>query len=218
MVNKQLYLYFFTAAALCFSCKEASDKKTEVESLKAEETVICELIKSRVMLEDTTFKFSITRDTLWSAYAKTNDTSRVKKFPRDMSQMTLWEYEEYYHSLHGLFQNDKVIISDTLFNIKKDYYAKNKLYKMCDSIVFLDQPNKPKAWMCDSTSALVAIKALDFYERWYCNKTDGNIRKDVLAYAAIAFNYKVEKFLPSFFVFKNKESYELLRSKIQTKK
>lgn len=218
MVNKQLYICVIVITTSFFSCNNSVDKKTEPTQPKTEETVICELIKSRVMLEDTTFKFGITRDTAWTAFYKTKDTSRVKNFPTDMNQMTLWEYEEYYRSFYSHFQNDKVIITDTLFNIKKDYLAKTELFKICDSVQFTDEPNSPAKWMCDSTSRLVGIKALDFYERWYCNKENGNIRKEVMAYATIAFNYKVEKFLPFFFVFRDKESYELIKSKIQRKK
>lgn len=219
MVNKQLYICLLIAVSALFSCKDVTEnKEVETTSSKVEETVICELIKTRVMLEDTTFKFQAVKDTVWVSYIKHRDSMRVKSFPGDMSQLSLWEYENYFHSFYNIFKNDRVLFTDTLLNIKPDYSSRTSIFKICDSVMFLDEPGKPTRWMCDSTSTISSIKALDFYEKWYSNNTDGSIRKDVLAYAAIGNNYRVGKFLPVFYVFKNKETYEQLKTKLQRKK
>ena len=117
--------------------------------------------------------------------------------------------------LFSFLKNENSIVTDKELSILKDEHSKRSIYVMCDSIMFTDDPKRPHEFVCDSTSAFMFIQGFDFYEKWVIEKVSGNITKEVLAYAPVKYNEVRKQFAPIFYVFKNKEAFEKIKTKIK---
>ncbi len=200
-----------------FGCKEDVPQSSNKEVVN-NDTVLNPFVKYRVMIEDTnTFTNYIRkRDSLWFAFRKTKDSTCLKL--ANSLPIPCPEFEAYKSTLINLINNGKVFVTDKDLKITDSRILRRDIYIMCDSIMFTDDPSKPHVFVCDSSSRILEVSGLDFYEKWMYNKETGSITKEILAYSPMRFDEERQKLLPAFFVFKNKEIYNEIKSKIQNNK
>jgi hypothetical protein len=214
MVNKHLYIWAFAFLLVLCSCKDDA-KQSAVEEKPDDETVLSELIRSTVLVEDTSFNYVMKKDSAFTKIYRSKDSSSFKTLVTNISYLPALQFENYTSGLFDFLKNENGVIADKNLSILKDAYSKRSIYVLCDSIMFTDEPKKPPVFVCDSTSTFRWIQGFDFYEKWSIDKVNGNIRKDVLAYAPVKYNDVKKQFVPIFYVFKDKETFEKIKDKLK---
>jgi hypothetical protein len=214
MVNKHLYTGVFMALFLLWSCK-GEVKQSGEKGRPKQETVLSDLIKSTVLVEDTSFNYMLRKDSSYTNIYRSKDSSSFKALVKNIIYLPAVTFENYTSGLFSFLKSDSGIIADKNLSVLRDAYSKRSIYVLCDSIMFLDEPGKPTRWMCDSTSTFRFIQGFDFYESWSIDKINGNIKKVVLAYAPVKYNDVKKQFVPIFYVFKSREIFEKIKDKIK---
>jgi len=213
MVNKRLYIALFSLILIVFSCDHEAPvlQKKPVEN---SETILTQLIRSTVLVEDTSFAYFMKKDSALTKIYRQKDSSDFKSLVNSVSYLPAVQFENYKGGILNYLRNDKGVVANKELDLLKDAKSRRDIYVLCDSIEFIDAPKKTKAFVCDSTSTFLFIQGFDFYEAWVMDKISGNMRKDILAYAPVRYNEAKKKFLPVFFVFKDIETYEKIKTKI----
>jgi hypothetical protein len=182
-------------------CLGFSQKKEVVNS----KLVLTDLIKTRVMLVDTTSPTII-------AEQYGNDKNSLTNYLNftAISYLERTKFNQLINNLMVLADNKKTVISNWSNGYKK--LSKEKIkerYTFCDSVYIEcysgDEGQYETYWQCDSTSSFMDIIAIDFYEKWSYNKNNGMIDKEVLAYTPLTLNEK--GFLKEIFTIFKEEKY-----------
>ncbi len=91
---------------------------------------------------------------------------------------------------------------------------------MCDSISELIKDKNGKEnwskpmWVCDTSSIVDNMHALEFYEKWSTDDGSCAISKETLGFAVMSTWNKTRSPKASFYIFKNKAAYEIVKEKL----
>lgn len=181
----------------------AFSQKKEVVNSKV---VLTDLIKTRVMLIDTTSPAIIAEQ-----YGNDKNSLASYLYLTAITYLDRTKFNQLINNLMVLANNKKAVISDWSNGYKK--LSKEKIkesYIFCDSIEqeafdALGNSFRVKVFSCDSTSSFMDIMAIDFYEKWSYNKNNGMIEKEVIAYTPLTLNEK--GFLKEIFTIFKEEKY-----------
>lgn len=197
--NKMRVIYLIFMLNL-LTVNFAFSQKKEVVNTRF---VLTDLIKTRVMLIDTTSPTMIVEQ-----YG--NDKNSLARYLNLMaiSFIERSNFNQLINNLMVLSENKNVVISNWNNGYKKLSKGKIKeLYTFCDSVEITNCFGGDDAsyWRCDSISSFMDIMAIDFYEKWNYNKKNGMIDKEVIAYAPLTLNAK--GFLNQIFTIFKEEKY-----------
>lgn len=209
MVNKYLSLIIISLLMmLSLACNE--DKKNhEVKIIEeTKDTLLSPLIKYTVMVQDTSLKYQTMSG---DAFFEENEKQQPLILPYE-------EFRAFCYALKRFINNPDIFVTDNNLKPVTSKEDRKALYCLCDSIQFLDKPNDPPVFMCDSLSQLLNVSAIDFYETWTYNKETGSIDKEILAYCPAKYVAESKKFFPRFYIFKDQKAFEKVSSKTKTKK
>lgn len=186
----------------------AFSQKKEVVNSKF---VLTDLIKTRVMLIDTTSPTII-------AEQYGNDKNSLASY-LNFTAITYLErtkFNQLTNKLMFLAENKIAVIS----NWKSDYkkLSKEKIkecYTFCDSVLQMScwGGEDIMYWRCDSISRFMDIKAIDFYERWLYNEKNGMIEKEVIANTFIYYDTNKEYLRELFTIFKEEKYIQEISEK-----
>ena len=194
-------IYLIFTLNILTVCLAFSQKKEVINS----KLVLTDLIKTRVMLIDTTSPAIISEQ-----YG--NDKNSLTNYLNftAISYLERTKFNQLINNLMILADNKNAVISNWSNGYKK--LSKEKIkerYIFCDSVYiecFLcDEGQNETYWQCDSTSSFMNIIAIDFYEKWSYNKNNGMIDKEVIANTPLTLNEK--GFLKEIFTIFKEEKY-----------
>jgi hypothetical protein len=159
-----------------------------------------------VLVTDTSEKYQMTKDSLFE----------IGALKTKLQYLPYKEFEYFKANLFNTLYNSNFLIADQNLKIAASRQEKRDVYVLCDSIKFDDK--SPAVFMCDSNTRINTVSAIEFYERWSLDTLSGQIKKEFLASAPLYFNYNLNVYKPSFYLFKNKEAYEQIKSQINLSK
>lgn len=188
--------------------EKVSDKPAEVQS---ELTQLTELISYKVPIRDTNWHAFVKADSLNAKGANVDEVMGT-----NANYLTYKAYSMYLSSLKKMILDPNSVMTDRKFNPASKIEEKKGLFCICDSITEEIGGKKTSLFVCDSTSRIDQVLGLEFHEAWSLNKTTGLISKEVIAVAALTVGDGAE-LKPLYYFFKNKESIDLVKSKLLKK-
>ncbi len=180
--------------------------KAQVKQIVPSKLVVSDLIKTRVMLIDTTTPATITsqfgNDKL-SMHDYLNSTA--------ISYLEKTKYNQLLSKIISLVKSKNVIITNwNCGGIKLTTKEIKNCYTFCDTVEIEEFDKNgngylSKVYSCDSTSIFNRIVAIDFYEKWLFNDKNGMFEKEIVAYSPIILNQGKEFFKTWLTIHKNEK-------------